>query len=198
MAPGPVTLKQCLCGVSPPASCWSAPTSGRSWMHFTPSGVAEAGRRRARARPRRRVALLFSVLRGRWFTRALARWAGKPAALAWLGFRKGGTFYFSTAENTALPLALLLKLRPGATLAFIGHRLTTPFKTRLIRGFNLLRASHWSSATAASRRARRRAPRGHRKTGCVESPFRPTSNSSRRRSTGCRRGVVSVGREMRD
>ena len=63
----------------------------------------------------------------------------KPVALAWLAFRRRGTFYFANAENTALPLALLLKMRPAATLAFIGHRLTTPLKTRLIRIFNLLR-----------------------------------------------------------
>ena len=74
-----------------------------------------------------------------WFTRALARWVGEPVALAWLAFRRRGTFYFGNAENTALPLALLLKMRPAATVAFIGHRLTTPMKTRLIRVFNLLR-----------------------------------------------------------
>jgi glycosyltransferase involved in cell wall biosynthesis len=83
--------------------------------------------------------LSYSDLRGAsWIIRFLARCAGKPVALAWLAFRKGGNFYFANAENTALPLALLLKLRPHSTLAFCGHRLTTWFKTRVVKLFNLL------------------------------------------------------------
>jgi glycosyltransferase involved in cell wall biosynthesis len=136
---------------------------------------------------------------GSWFTRGLARWAGKPAALAWLGFRKGGTFYFSTAENTALPLALLLKLRPGATLAFIGHRLTTPLKTRLIRGLNLLarvrmifcysrlQEEHVVARLGSSRDRVRRIP-----FQADEQFFKPAELPA------AGSGVVSVGREMRD
>jgi Glycosyl transferases group 1 len=84
--------------------------------------------------------LSYADLRGAsWITRSLARWVGKPVALAWLAFRRGGGFYFANAENVALPLALLLKIRRSATLAFIGHRMTTPLKTRLVRAFGLLK-----------------------------------------------------------
>ncbi len=82
--------------------------------------------------------LSFSdVSRGSWFTRMLQKWAGTAVALAWLGFCRRGTFYFVTAENTALPLALLLKFRKGVTLVFIGHRLTTSLKSRMIKIFRL-------------------------------------------------------------
>jgi glycosyltransferase involved in cell wall biosynthesis len=84
--------------------------------------------------------LSFSdVARGSAFTRWLGRWGGPALALAWLAFRGRGTFYFVTAENTAIPLAFLLKFRRGASLAFIGHRITTPAKSRLLRGLRLFR-----------------------------------------------------------
>lgn len=134
-----------------------------------------------------------------WFTRALARWAGKPVALAWLAFRRGGTFYFANAENTALPLALLLKMRPEATLAFIGHRLTTPLKTRLIRTFNLLR--HADLVFCYSRLQERfivdrlafPADRVRQIPFQVDERFFTPSTGP-----AAGQGVVSVGREMRD
>ena len=134
-----------------------------------------------------------------WFTRALARWVAKPVALAWLAFRKRGTFYFANAENTALPLALLLKMRPHATLAFIGHRLTTPLKTRLIRGFDLLR--HTGVVFCYSRLQERYlvdrlafpAERVRRIPFQVDERFFTPSSAP-----AAGHGVVSVGREMRD
>ena len=144
--------------------------------------------------------LSYSDLRqASWFTRALARWVGKPVALAWLAFRKRGTFYFANAENTALPLALLLKMRPASTLAFIGHRLTTPLKTRLIRVFNLLHHADVVFCYSGLQeryiidRLRFPADRVRRIPFQVDERFftpsaGPTAGD----------GVVSVGREMRD
>ena len=134
-----------------------------------------------------------------WFTRALARWVGPPVALAWLAFRRNGTFYFANAENTALPLALLLKLRRRSTLALIGHRLTTPLKTRLIRGFDLLR--HSGMVFCYSRTQERHvierlgmpADRVRRIPFQVDEQFfAPAAEPA------VGQGVVSVGREMRD
>jgi glycosyltransferase involved in cell wall biosynthesis len=134
-----------------------------------------------------------------WFTRKLVHWVGKPTALAWLAFRRGGTFYFANAENTALPLALLLKLRPTAKLAFIGHRLTTRLKTGLVRAFNLLRdvsvvfcysrlqERHLVECLGFPIERVRRIP-----FQVDEQFFTPSAD----RAPG--RGVVSVGREMRD
>jgi len=144
--------------------------------------------------------LSYSDLPGAsWFTRALARWAGKPVALAWLAFRRRGTFYFANAENTALPLALLLKMRRAPTLALIGHRMTTPLKTRLIRAFNLLR--HADVVFCYSRLQERHiidqlglpADRVRRIPFQVDERF---FTPSAKPTTGG--GVVSVGREMRD
>jgi glycosyltransferase involved in cell wall biosynthesis len=143
--------------------------------------------------------LSYSDLRqASWFTRALAR-LGKPLALAWLAFRKGGTDYFANAENTALPLALLLKMRPASTLAFAGHRLTTPLKTWLIRVFNLLRRvdvvfcysgvqeRHVIDRLGFPAHRVRRIP-----FQVDERFFTPAAEPI------AGRGVVSVGREMRD
>jgi glycosyltransferase involved in cell wall biosynthesis len=133
-----------------------------------------------------------------WFTRALAR-GGKPVALAWLAFRKGGTYYFATAENTALPLALLLRMRPASRLAFIGHRLTTSLKTRLIRVFNLLGRVDMVFCYGSLQQRHVIDRLGLPADRVRQIPFQvdehffcpsaePTSGS----------GVVSVGREMRD
>lgn len=134
-----------------------------------------------------------------WFTRALARWVGQPIALAWLAFRRRGTFYFGNAENTALPLALLLKMRPSATVAFIGHRLTTPLKTRLIRVFNLLRHVDVVFVYSALQ-ARHLIDRfGFPADRVRQIPFQVDDRfftPSAGPTAG--RGVVSVGREMRD
>jgi glycosyltransferase involved in cell wall biosynthesis len=134
-----------------------------------------------------------------WFTRALARWAGKPVALAWLAFRKRGTFYFANAENTALPLALLLKVRPATTLAFIGHRLSTPLKTRLIRAFGLLRRVEVVFCYSRSQ-ARHLVERlGFPAERVRQIPFQVDERFfTPADAPGAGRGVVSVGREMRD
>ena len=143
--------------------------------------------------------LSFSDLSsGSWFTRLLQRWAGSAVALAWLGFIQRGTFYFVTAENTALPLALLLKLRRGVTLVFIGHRLTTPLKSRMIK---TLRLSGRISAILCYSRQQERfaqsigfpAEKVHRIAFQVDEKFFLPPEK-----TGPGIGVVSVGRELRD
>jgi glycosyltransferase involved in cell wall biosynthesis len=133
------------------------------------------------------------------FTRLLARAAGPAVALAWLAFRKRGSFYFVTAENTAIPLALLLKLRRGATLAFIGHRITTPQKSRALRGFRLF--NQIGMMFCYSRQQERFAleqlavPAGQvrRIAFQVDEQFFTPGEPA-----GAGRGVVSVGRELRD
>jgi len=143
--------------------------------------------------------LSFSdVARGSWLTRLLQRWAGNPVALAWLGFGRRGTFYFVTAENTALPLALLLKFRRGATLVFIGHRLTTALKKWLMKFFHLgeeigavLCYSHQQVRFARSLGLP--AEKVHHIAFQVDENFFTPPKQA-----GPGRGVVSVGRELRD
>ena len=137
--------------------------------------------------------------RASWFTKALARWAGRPAALAWLGFRRGGGFYFANAENVALPLALLLKARPQSRLAFIGHRMTTPLKTRLVRGLDLLKRVDpvfcYSQLQESHLTARLKMRGEHVRLipfQVDEQFFTPAP------APIAGTGVVSVGREMRD
>ena len=135
---------------------------------------------------------------GSWFTRLLQRWVGDAVALAWMGFSRRGTFYFVTAENTALPLALLLKFRQGAPLVFIGHRLTTPIKSRMIKIFRLF--DRISAILCYSRQQEQflhslgmPAEKVHRVAFQVDekffSPLKPFTPGQ---------GVVSVGRELRD
>lgn len=143
--------------------------------------------------------LSFSdVARGSRFTRLLKEYAGSGVALAWLAFRQGGVFYFVTAENTALPLALLLKFRKGVTLAFIGHRLTTPLKSRMIKLFGLY---HQIQAVFCYSRRQEKvikelglaAEKVHRIAFQVDERF-----FTPREEPSPGRGVVSVGRELRD
>lgn len=134
-----------------------------------------------------------------WFTRALARWAGPPVALAWLAFRRRGTFYFANAENTALPLAFLLKLRPTSTLAFIGHRMTTPLKTRLVRAFGLLRGVGMVFCYSRTQERYLIEQLGMPETRVRRIPFQVDERFySPAAAPSAGTGVVSVGREMRD
>jgi glycosyltransferase involved in cell wall biosynthesis len=144
--------------------------------------------------------LSFSdVQGGSRFTRLLQKFAGQTVALAWLAFCRRGTFYFVTAENTAIPLALLMKLRRGATLALIGHRLTTPQKSWLLRTFRL--SNQISVMLCYSRRQERfaqehlgmQAEKVKRIAFQVDERFFSPPDDP---SSGC--GVVSVGRELRD
>ena len=144
--------------------------------------------------------LSFSdVPRGSPLTRLLAKVAGRTVALAWLAFRRGGSFYFVTAENTAIPLALLLRLRRRATLTFIGHRITTPSKRRAICALGLF--SQRMAMLCYSRQQERFAaevfhapPEKVRRIHFQvdENFFTPAENP------GPGHGVVSVGRELRD
>lgn len=143
--------------------------------------------------------LSFSdVSRASWFTRLLRRWVGAAVALAWQGFCQRGTFYFVTAENTALPLALLLKFRKGVTLVFIGHRLTTPQKSRMIRMLGLFDNI---GAIVCYSRQQEQFVRG---LGLpVQKVRRIAFQVDERFFTPLEewdpgRGVVSVGRELRD
>lgn len=137
--------------------------------------------------------------RGPAFTRLLARCAGPAVALAWLAFRRRGAFYFATAENTAIPLALLLTFRRGATLAFIGHRITTPQKSRVLRGFRLFHQvgvmfCYSRQQERFAREQLRVPPEKVRRIAFQvdEKFFTPAAAPG----AGC--GVVSVGRELRD
>jgi glycosyltransferase involved in cell wall biosynthesis len=144
--------------------------------------------------------LSFSdVARGSWFARLLCKGAGRAVALAWLAFCRGGTFYFVTAENTALPLALLLKFRRGVTLAFIGHRITTLRKKLFVKFCRLL--NQISVIMCYSRQqeqfARMRLGLPAEKVRLIafqvdEKFFSPDERA------GPTHGVVSVGRELRD
>ena len=144
--------------------------------------------------------LSFSdVPRGSAFTRFLSKYAGKAVALAWLAFWKKGSFYFVTAENTAIPLAILLKFRRGVTLAMIGHRITTPQKSRVLRVLQLF--NQIGVMLCYSRQQERFA---HERLGVPTNQIRRIAFQVDERfftpgeSAGPGRGVVSVGRELRD
>ncbi|MFZ4395438.1 MAG: glycosyltransferase family 4 protein [Kiritimatiellia bacterium] len=132
-------------------------------------------------------------------TRWLAKTAGPAVALAWLAFRRRGSFYFVTAENTAIPLALLLKFRRGVTLSFIGHRITTPQKSGLLRLFRLFnqvrRMFCYSRRQEQFVREKLGVPaeKVRRIAFQVDELFFTPAEPS-----GPGRGVVSVGRELRD
>ena len=162
--------------------------------------VAPTGRGRAGPQPDADLLSYSDLPQGSWFTRGAGPMRRQHVALAWLAFRRRGTFFFANAENTALPLALLFKLRRGSTLAFIGHRLTTPLKTRFIRGLDLLRhigMVFCYSGTQAQHLINRLGVA--RRSVCGKSPFRWTRGSLHPRpSRRSDRDVVSVGREMRD
>jgi len=139
------------------------------------------------------------LAQGPLLVRGLAKVAGPFLALACLAFGKRGSFYFVTAENTALPLALLLKFRRGATLAFIGHRMTTPLKSLILRLFRLFNqtALMFCYSRQQERFARERLGASPEKVRRIEFQvdeqfFTPAE------SVGPVRGVVSVGRELRD
>ena len=136
---------------------------------------------------------------GSAFTRWLAKVAGPAVALAWLAFGKRGSFYFVTAENTAIPLALLLKFRRGVTLAFIGHRITSPCKRRVLALFRLFNQIHrmfcysrqqehlaLERLGVPAKKVRRIAFQVDEKFFTAAEPSVPV------------RGVLSVGRELRD
>ncbi len=139
------------------------------------------------------------VARGGWLTRLLGRAMGPAAALAWLAFRRQGAFYFATAENTALPLALLLKLRATGTLVLIGHRLTTPGKRRLACWFRLfdrigaLLCYSRQQEQFARERLGARPGQVRRIAFQVDERFFTPAET-----VAAGRGVVSVGRELRD
>jgi len=144
--------------------------------------------------------LSFSdALQGSFLTRCLARSIGPAVALAWMAFWKRGSFYFVTAENTAIPLAILLKFRPGMRLFFIGHRLTPSLKRRIFCFFRL--SNQVARMFCYSRQQEQfaqtslglSADQVRRIAFQVDEQFfTPVSQPEPTR------GVVSVGRELRD
>ena len=144
--------------------------------------------------------LSFSdTARGSLLTRLLARTLGPVVALVWLAFRKGGDFYFVGAESAAIPLALLLKFRPCARMAFIAHRLTAPKKRWLLRWprlFSQVRrifCYSWPQERFALETLKIPADKVLRIAFQVDEAFFTPSAQPQPGN-----GVVSVGRELRD
>jgi len=137
-------------------------------------------------------------------TDPVCRWigktAGKAVALAWLGYRRNGAFYFTTAENAGMALALLLKLRRTPPVhVMIGHRVSAGKKRWLWKGlrlFDRISAMICYSATQADFAERELGVPPHRlhrlQFQVDERFFKPGHGTT---SGG---GVVSVGRELRD
>jgi glycosyltransferase involved in cell wall biosynthesis len=130
--------------------------------------------------------------------RLIGKTLGKAAALAWLGFRLNGGFYFTTAENTGMVLALMLKARrPPPIHVMIGHRISAGKKRWLWKGLRLFdrisamicySGTQVAFATCELGIAPKRLHRIHFQVD--ERFFTP--------SAGAGAGVVSVGRELRD
>lgn len=124
---------------------------------------------------------------------------GDAAALGYLGFRLNGTFYFTTAENTGMALAFLLKLRCfPITHVMIGHRISAGKKRWFWKGlrlFNRISAMICYSRTQAEFAEHKLgvAPhRLHRIHFQVDERFyMPGAGAGGS-------GVLSVGRELRD
>jgi len=131
--------------------------------------------------------------------RLVRRALGPAAALALHGYRKKGSFYFTTAESAGMALALLLKLRRGVTHVMIGHRISAPKKLpflRLLRIFERIDAMVcYSRSQAGFARDRLGVPahKLHRIDFQVDERFFTPGPPGPR--TG---GVLSVGRELRD
>ncbi|GJM21586.1 MAG: hypothetical protein DHS20C15_15010 [Planctomycetota bacterium] len=68
----------------------------------------------------------------------LKRCAGRNVALAWLGFRRKAATVFCTAENVAMPLALMSRVsRRRPTHVLIGHMLSASKKQPFLKLFGL-------------------------------------------------------------
>ena len=133
-------------------------------------------------------------------TRLLRRTLGDAAALAWAGFRRGGSFYFTTAENTGMALAFLLRLRRRPTVhVMIGHRISAGKKRffwKYLRLFDRISAMIcYSRAQADFAHTALGVPmhKLHRIDFQVDSAFYTPGNARDRD-----RGLLSVGRELRD
>jgi len=131
--------------------------------------------------------------------RCIRRLLGPAAALAYLGFRKRGRFYFTTAENTGMALALLLKLRGPATHVMIGHRVSAPKKLPFLKLLGIFRRIDamicYSHGQADFARDRLRVPphRLHRIDFQVDERFFTPGAAAPPDGP-----VASVGRELRD
>lgn len=130
--------------------------------------------------------------------RSIRRSLGKAAALAYLGFRLKGNFYFTTAENSGMVLAFLLKcFRWPATHVMIGHRISAGKKRWFWKGlglFDRISAMICYSRTQVDFAAEELGvdpQRLHRIHFQVDERFFTPGG-------GEGNGVVSVGRELRD
>jgi glycosyltransferase involved in cell wall biosynthesis len=130
--------------------------------------------------------------------RLIGRFVGRGVALALLAFRRKGTFYFTTAENAGLPLAFLLKFRPAASHAMIGHKISASKKrlvTKWLGLFNHIdRAICYSEAQLDYARDYLDVP--EEKLRRIE--FQVDANFYAPGEGDAGTGVVSVGRELRD
>ncbi len=128
----------------------------------------------------------------------IRRFMGPATALAFLGFRKKGSFYFTTAENTGMMLAFLLKFRKPVTHVMIGHRISAPKKVPILKLLRIFRRIDamicYSRSQAAFARDRLNVPshKLHRIDFQVDERFFTPGTGSPEA------GVVSVGRELRD
>lgn len=135
--------------------------------------------------------------------RLLRRLAGRPAALAWLGWRAGADTLFTTAESTGMVLAGLLRLGRRARHVMIAHRLSAPKKSLLFRLLGLRRTvdgviAYTSLQTEFCRErlgfdgARCRRIQFHADTAFFTPPD-PLDAPGTERA-----GLISVGKELRD
>jgi acetyltransferase-like isoleucine patch superfamily enzyme/glycosyltransferase involved in cell wall biosynthesis len=134
----------------------------------------------------------------------IRKFAGKTAALAYLGWQRGAGTYFTTAEDVGMVLALLLRLRRGGSVhVMIGHMLSSPKKVPVFRLLGLRRGidaviSYTSRQTQfAEDELGFHASCTHRiHFHCDERFFLPPEILSGEPSE--RSGLVAVGRELRD
>ena len=160
--------------------------------------MAAAGRGRTRPRVERRTTFIFGSAAGLVAHTRPGPLCGQAGGPRVARVSQAGTFYFATAENSGLPLAVLL----NASQRHAGgarHRLSTPLKTRLIRAFDLLRQVEvvFCYSRTQERHIVERlgfpAARVRRIPFQVDDQFFAPSPEPT-----CGSGVLSVGREMRD
>jgi glycosyltransferase involved in cell wall biosynthesis len=129
--------------------------------------------------------------------RVLRRCFGPAVALAWYGFRQKGSFYFTTAENSGMALAFLLKFRSRVPHVMIGHRISAGKKKLIFKCLRLFKRIDamicYSQSQVAFAREYLGVPedRVRRIDFQVDEQFYTPGGQA----SG---GVVSVGRELRD
>ena len=134
----------------------------------------------------------------------LKRFAGRNVALAWMGWRRNAATVFCTAENVAMPLALLLRLsRRRATHVLIGHMLSASKKQPFLNLFGLPRAMDAVVAYTSMQTEHCAQQLGMRDDALHRIHFHAderffTPPDALAVAPTPRSGLVSVGRELRD